>query len=304
MAKKINLLISINVLLLILGYIVFRSYAEWNAREWMDKATASVSGAALVEVKAVNVNLLDSFITLANVDITPVREEGDSLPVRIHIDEVVLYEADRDNLPPRNLHLLINGVSVEFDPGSRPGERLKALGYEKLLGTVELDYLYDPDKGDLLIKKFSPSIDGMGTLTVKTKLSEIDLEAVLKAGLAGVMVPLQKTIMDDLEIHYEDDSLFSRLVRDGAAAGGVDETAYKKALEFEIKALVSGSGGESVRALTDFVQYPHSRRLSITALPSRVVRLGDLDIKDLYGTAHAVSAVFSSTEKKRVEAAK
>ncbi len=305
MAKKINLLISINVLLLILGYIVFRSYAEWNAREWIDKAIASVDGKAAVEVKAVNVNLLDSFITLANVDITPVRAEGDSLPTHIHIDEAALMDVDRDNLIPRKLHVSMTGVSVQFDEGSLVGGRLKALGYEKLLGTVELDYIYDPGKGVLQLKTLSPKIDGMGTLTVKTKLSEIDLDAVIKAGLRGVMNPLQKTTMDDLEIHYEDDSLYSRFIRDGAAASGLKETAYRKAIEVELKTFFSGLGGESATAVSDFLRYPHSRRLSLSALPSRVVRLGNIDLlKDPQGTALALEAVFSSSEKKKVEEAK
>ena len=301
MAKKLNLLISVNVLLLIFGYIVFRSYAEWNAREWMDKLTSAASGTAAVELKAVNVNLLDSFINLVNVDIIPVRKDGDSLPVNIHIDDVVVHDADREHLPPRNLHIVMNGVSVEFDPESRLGARLKELGYEKLIGTLELDYIYDPDKGELQLKTLSPEIDGMGLLIIKSKLSEVDLESILKAGLAGLENSFKKVIVNDIEMHYDDDSLVSRLVRVGADARGKEAAAYKKELELQLKATLSdvesSLGDESSVALTDFFKYPRTRRLTVTALPSRLVSLGGIFNESPLHPTKSLSTTVSSTER-------
>ena len=265
------ILIGVAALLLIAGVILLlvQSYLQRGAQQGVADFAQRLPPGLALEYGAVDLGLLGRYLHVNDVRLY-VYEQA---PVAI--ERVELLEFDRSGRLPHYLHARLIDVEQDLEPlGARQTELLSRLGYDRIRGDYELDYVYSADDDRLDLRRLGVDLHGICTLSLSLRLGSVDLEQ-------AVTMPQQHLLeaeLHGLRLSFGDGSMVSRILRAVAEDQQLtEEQVVQQLLERLDRALAPYQGpffDQLRQELESFLLAPG--QLTLTAQPPRPVPLMDL----------------------------
>jgi hypothetical protein len=265
--KKI--FVGVLIIILIAVYIGAKTFADYVAKKRVDKVIEKASNYVDLSYKKVSVDLLRLDVHIKGVTLTPV-----GIPVNTKIDEVVVYDIDYKNNPPRHFHIALNGIDIPVDKSNFGAqEELKELGYDEIKANIELDYRYNPENKELYLNRLKYGADKVGSLNLKLYISNVDLSS---QNPLVILLSLPNILIHSGELYYKDDSFVPRLLKLYSKREGkdVDEIIDNiiKDIETEISKENDHFSKEVIESFSKFIKNPD--RITITISPKKPVSIG------------------------------
>lgn len=246
------------------GVAGYQVYIEQQAEQRIAEAVRELPPAVKVEYGKVDVGFLGKDLKVNDVKLT--LEGG----TPIQVDQVQVLELDRRNDPPNYLHAKAVGIRQDLTQvQDEQAATLRKLGYEEMRGSYELKYRYDPQTKAFDLQRLRGDLAGIGSVALQLKLDDFELRNPEAA--AANQLPEFK--VREVKFSYSDDSLVSRVIKQGAAERGISEEEFLAQLEQDIDAQTSALEGpffkQLAQALKAFVREPGT--LTLSAAPPEAV---------------------------------
>lgn len=269
MRKKYSVLF---VLLVLVGlYFGAKVYLTGLCRKEADATIARLAPYAAVRYSGISLNVFTMHTTLSDVTIaTPGASES------LRVQELVVNDIDRHTQVPQFLSVTLKGIAVDLQEGSELAENFKKLGYkDTIFYDVDVDYIYDNQKRELLIKKLAVQAKDVGRLSLELHLGNIGFD---QTQLLTLLFTYPSILLADGKIQYVDDSLAKRIMAEQAKDAHQDIASYKKSIIASIKEQAGDKNDPYTKEVTanleKFITSPDS--FSISVAPEQPQPIGRL----------------------------
>ena len=249
-ARKI-LIASICILMIAVGYIRIKSYANSLAEAKLQEAFAAIEFYADISYKKVNVNLFGLNAHINEVIVSPHGSKEN-----IFIDEIVIYEIDNKNQIPTFAHIKLNGL---ISGTSNEEKNLsKNLGYAgNIKVNIELDYVYRKNERALYCDRFSYGADKIGTINLKYHISNLDLDF---DNIIFLDSPFPNLLIHNVEMSFQNESFVERFMQMKAKEEGKEDAIFMQEIVEMIEEEISRTNDafyqETLHVLKEFIKDP------------------------------------------------
>ena len=249
------------------AYVGTKMYASSIAEEKIDIAIANLVNYVDVDYQNVSVDLLGFAVHISDIVVSPTKSED-----KIHIDEIVIFDVDKDSDVPFFLHIALNGIQIPIDQI----EAVKNLGYnDYMLLNADIEYDYNATAKEIVLNRLQVGADGVGDIEISLRLSNIDLNP---ENVLAFLLTYPQIILHNGTMMYRDDSFIERLMRLQAETQDRDVTQMKDGMIIVIEHAIEEEEDEFTKqALTEirnFVNAPEKLLISIE--PIKPLPLGRL----------------------------
>jgi hypothetical protein len=195
------------------------------------------------------------------------------------VASAALANSDFNGMIPRSAELALTNVAIDFksDPeNAEAAAQLQALGYEELVFDVAFTAGWDEPNGQFAIDNLDLDIQDMGILSLSLTIGGFtsDVVAQLNSEAGPNQDVLQKLMLEDLAITFEDASLTGRILDMQGEAQGISGAQFAQQISAMLP-LVLGQlqnpafQTEVANAVSAFLGAPGS--LSIVAAPAQPI---------------------------------
>lgn len=257
--KKI--VFGIGLVLLLVGYFGFKMYAASVAEERINMAIAEASEFIDIDYEAVSVDAMGLDVRISNVIISKLND-----PEKVKIEEVVVHDIDGSSKMPLFMSVCLKGMRLENALKPNEMAQLKEFGYdENLLTDISIDYLYDQNKKELTINKFSGNTDNLGKVNLSMHLSNVDLNADMTM---KQFFENEKAMVHTAEINYTDDSFFNRIIEVEAKKARQSPDEFRQMITRQLDMMATKSQEDQftqdvVAAVKNFIENPEKFSVSV-----------------------------------------
>jgi len=257
--KKI--VFGIGLVLLLVGYFGFKMYAASVAEERINMAIAEASEFIDIDYEAVSVDAMGLDVRISNVIISKLND-----PEKVKIEEVVVHDIDGSSKMPLFMSVCLKGMRLENALKPNEMAQLKEFGYdENLLTDISIDYLYDQNKKELTINKFSGNTDNLGKVNLSMHLSNVDLNADMTM---KQFFENEKAMVHTAEINYTDDSFFNRIIEVEAKKARQSPDEFRQMITQQLDMMATKSQEDQftqdvVAAVKNFIENPEKFSVSV-----------------------------------------
>ena len=199
-------------------------------------------------------------------------------PDPILIDQIDLMVQSWGHSIPLQARAEIRGIHLNVHHGLLQivGTELEKMGYEDVIGTVILDYHYDPLEKQLDLHKLSIQAEGMGTLQFELTLTNIDLPNLIEQGrqpsITALLLALPAIGIAPGQFTYHDDSFVRRLSRIGISQSGQKRSDQWHRILTQIRAEEKDEQiRQNISVLRKFIDHPDA--ITVTMRPASAVPL-------------------------------
>ena len=200
--KKLQIIGIGAAIIIVFAYVGAKTYASSIAEEKIDLAIANLVNYVDVIYRDVSVDLLDFDVHVSDIVISPVSSEE-----KINIDEIVVFDINKESDMPFSLHIALNGIQIPIDQI----EAVKKLGYnDHMLLNADIDYEYKKNEKEIVLNKIQLGAEEVGDIALTFRLSNIDLNP---KNVLALLFSYPQIILHNATIMYRDDSLIDRLIK-------------------------------------------------------------------------------------------
>ena len=247
------------------AYVGAKMYASSIAEEKIDIAIANLVNYVDVDYRNVSVDLLGFDVHVSDIVISPVSSEE-----KINIDEIVVFDIDKESDMPFSLHIALNGIQIPIDQI----EAVKKLGYkDHMLLNADIDYEYNKNEKEIVLNKIQLGAEEVGDIALTFRLSNIDLNP---KNVLALLFSYPQIILHNATIMYRDDSLIDRLIKFQAEDQGLEVAQMKDHAITGIENAIAVEEDEFTKSvLTEIKNFVNSpEEISISIRPSKPLPFG------------------------------
>ncbi len=196
----------------------------------------------------------------------------------ILIDQIDLVVQKRGHSIPLQAQAEIRGIRLSTHHGlfQAVSAELQAMDYDDVVGTVVLDYQYDPSVKRLDLKNVSFQAEGMGRLQFELTLTNFNLSGLVAKGdqlnTVSLFLALPTIGIASGRFTYRDDSFAQRLSRLHFPQSGQKQSVY---WHHVLTQILAKEKNEQVRrnisVLREFIDHPDF--ITVTLRPATSVPL-------------------------------
>ncbi len=280
-------ILAIIVVLLVLagsGYLAAEKIANARMKGEIDAEIEKYREDADITYGKLNYDLSGGEATMTDFRVAA-KESGAG---EVKVDKMVVTDfkpkKDGAKIPPL-LHLKANGIHLSEEATAHLDldDELKDLGYETPPRIdAEIDYEYDLETKQLVVRKVSLLGDEMGELSLAISLDNFtpppSMEAGQRPNSMQLMAMLSGLSIRSLEVTFEDNGLTNRMLDRGAEIEGITREEFVTKLLGDLrngfKSNASTLNRQALGAIEQFLDNPE--RLKITAQPASPVSVASL----------------------------
>ena len=261
--RYLAVIAALTGLLVLYGGI--RLYVSILAARAIDDGIVRMQDIADISYGRVSAGLLTRRLNMRNV-----RLFLNEPPLEFSIDRITVRRFDRRSAFPQYLSLRLTGV--RFDPRHAGSYYpfVAGLGYDgPLVLSLTLDYRYDAGRQELNVRRLSIAAEGAGSFRGGIRVGNV---ALANSGtLTDVFAGHDTFMLHEASLHYDDDSLFWRMINAEAQIIGIEPSDNHAAMLLNVRQQLEKEQDAFIRdaleAVMSFIQNPG--RLSVTAAPRR-----------------------------------
>jgi hypothetical protein len=184
------------------AYVGTKMYASSIAEEKLDIAIANLVNYVDVDYRNVSVDLLGFDVHVSGIVVSAINSED-----KINIDEIVIFDFDKESDIPFFLHIALNGIQIPIDQI----EAVKKLGYDDyMLLNADIEYDYNKNEKEIVLNRIQVGADGVGDIEISLRLSNIDLNP---ENILAFLFTYPQIMLHNATIMYRDDSFIERLMK-------------------------------------------------------------------------------------------
>ena len=263
--KKLQIIGIGAAIIIVFAYVGAKTYASSIAEEKIDLAIANLVNYVDVDYGNVSVDLLGFDVHVSDIVISPVSSEE-----KINIDEIVVFDINKESDMPFSLHIALNGIQIPIDQI----EAVKKLGYnDHMLLNADIDYEYNKNEKEIVLNKIQLGAEEVGDIALSFRLSNIDLNP---KNVLALLFSYPQIILHNATIMYRDDSLIDRLIKFQAEDQGLEVAQMKDHAIAGIENAIAVEEDEFTKGvLTEIKNFVNSpEEISISIRPSKPLPFG------------------------------
>ena len=247
------------------AYVGTKMYASSIAEEKIDIAIANLVNYVDVDYRNVSVDLLGFDVHVLDIVVSAINSKN-----KINIDEIVIFDVDKESDIPFFLHIALNGIQIPIDQI----EAVKKLDYnDRMLLNADIDYEYNENEKEIVLNRIQLGAEEVGDIALTFRLSNIDLNP---KNVLALLFSYPQIILHNATIMYRDDSLIDRLIKFQAEDQGLEVGQLKDHAITSIENAIAVEEDEFTKnVLTEIKNFINSpEEISISITPSKPLPFG------------------------------